>query len=79
MLTRWCGVTRLLKEAFSKASELPHEAQDDFARWLLDELVAERRWGELLDRSGDALSKLANEALSEDGVGETELLDPKEL
>ena len=79
MLTRWCGVTRLLKEAFSKASELPDEAQDEFARWLLDELVAEGRWGELLDRSGDALSKLANEALSEDGVGETELLDPKEL
>ncbi len=79
MLTRWCGVTRLLKEAFSKASELPDEAQDEFARWLLDELVAEGRWGELLDRSGDALSKLANEALSEDGVGDTELLDPKEL
>ena len=79
MLTRWYGVTRLLKEAFSKASELPDEAQDEFARWLLDELVAEGRWGELLDRSGDALSKLANEALSEDGVGDTELLDPKGL
>ena len=79
MLTRWCGVTRLLKEAFSKASELPDEAQDDFARWLLDELVAERRCGELLDRSGDALSELANDALSEDGVGDTELLDSKEL
>ena len=72
-------MTRLLKEAFSKASELPDEAQDEFARWLLDELVAERRWGELLDRSGVSLSQLASEALGEDVVGDTELLDPKEL
>ena len=72
-------MTRLLKEAFSKASELPDEAQDEFARWLLEELVEERRWGELLDRSGDALSKLAIEALSEDTRGDTKLLDPKKL
>ncbi len=68
-----------MKEAFSKASELPDEAQDEFARWLLEELVEERRWGELLDRSGDALSKLAIEALSEDTRGDTKLLDPKKL
>ena len=72
-------MTRLLKEAFSKAAELPDEAQDEFARWLLDELVAERRWEKLLGRSGDALSELANEALNENGLGATELLDPKGL
>ena len=40
-------MTRLLEEAFERASELPREEQDKFARFLLAELGAERRWAEL--------------------------------
>ena len=43
-------MTRLLEEAFEKDSELPQEKQDKFARFLLAELDAERRWTELFSR-----------------------------
>ncbi len=66
-------MTRLLEEAFERASELPQEEQDKFARFLLDELDAERRWAELFSRpeSEDLLERLADEALSEHRAGRT--------
>jgi hypothetical protein len=39
-------MTRLLEEAFARVSELPADAQDELARWLLSELESERRWSE---------------------------------
>lgn len=72
-------MTRLLDEAFARVSELPADAQDEFARWLLSELESERRWSQLFDESGDALARLAEEARAENQRGETEVLDPKKL
>lgn len=72
-------MTRLLEEAFARVSELPEEAQDEVARWLLSELESERRWSALLARSPDALAQLAEEALAEHERGETKELDPQNL
>ena len=65
-------MTKLLQQAFERASELPQEEQDKFARFLLAELESERQWAELFARpeSEDLLERLADEALTEriDGV-----------
>ena len=69
-------MTSLLKEAFEKASELPPEEQDAFARLLLAELEDEAQWADSFARSQDVLGKLADEALAEFVSGDTEILDP---
>ena len=40
-------MTKLLQQAFERASELPETEQDKFARFLLAELESEREWNEL--------------------------------
>jgi hypothetical protein len=72
-------MTRLLEEAFARVSELPADAQDELARWLLSELESERRWSKMFDESGDALARLAEEARAEHRRRETEVLDPNKL
>lgn len=72
-------MTELLKEAFERASELPAEDQDSFARLVLAELESEARWADLFARSQDVLADLADAALKEFRAGETEPLDPDHL
>ena len=74
-------MTRLLQQAFDKASELPQEEQDKFARFLLAELESERQWAELFSRpdSEDLLEQLADDALAAHRAGLTRPLDPEEL
>ena len=66
-------MTQLLQEAFARAGELPVAEQDRFARFLLAELEADRRWADLFARpeSEDLLEGLADEALSEHQAGRT--------
>ena len=73
------NMTRLLEEVFARVSELPADAQDELARWLLSELESERRWSKLFEESGDVLARLAEEALAEHRRGETKELDPENL
>lgn len=72
-------MTRRLEKAFEKASELPESEQDDFAAFILEELQAERRWSRNIQRSQDALTKLAQEALEEHRSGSTEKLNTDRL
>ncbi len=72
-------MTNLLKEAFEKASELPPEEQDSFARFILAELESEARWDELFSKSQSELATLAEEAREEYLSGSTEPLDPDSL
>ncbi len=72
-------MTKLLEEAFERAAELPPEAQNSFAEWLLAELESERRWEVAFAQSSDRLARLADEALEEHRRGETKELDPKSL
>ena len=72
-------MTRLLEKAFEKASELPEGEQDDFAAFILEELQAERRWSQALQRSQNALAQLAQEALDEHRSGASEKLNTDRL
>ena len=55
-------MTKLLQQAFERASELPEMEQDRLARFLLAELESERQWDELFSRpeSEDLLERLAH-------------------
>ena len=72
-------MTELLEKAFAEASNMPQEAQDEFARWMLAELESERRWDHAFSDSADKLRDLAAEALEEYRSGNTEELDPDTL
>lgn len=64
-------MTRLLQKAFEEASKLPEAEQDALGRILLEELVSERRWGDLFAGSHDLLAELADKALAEHRAGRT--------
>ena len=74
-------MTALLQQAFERASKLPSEEQDRFARLLLAELESERRWDELFSRpeSEDLLARMADKALAEHRAGLTRPLDADAL
>ncbi len=66
----------LLQKAFERASTLPTDEQERFARFLLAELESEQQWTELFSRpeSEELLDRLADEALSDHRTGRTQLL-----
>ncbi len=71
-------MTKLLQQAFQEAEKLPSMEQDEFAKWMLDELRAEERWQQAFANSQEALAQLAYEALEERRQGKTEPLNPDE-
>ena len=68
-------MTKLLEKAFAEVSKLPKIEQNKIAKWLLEELAAEKRWEKAFSESEDVLSQLADEALEEHRQGKTKLLD----
>lgn len=72
-------MTKLLKQAFDEAMQLPPAEQDTFGAWMLQELRSEQRWQGLFAQSQDLLAKMADEALAEHREGKTEPLDPDAL
>ena len=74
-------MTELLQRAFDRASELPEEQQDTFARFILAELDSEQHWQELFDRpeSDELLAQLADDVVSAHRSGRTKPLDLEEL
>ncbi len=68
-------MTQLLEKAFQEASKLSDIQQNMIARWLLDELLAEKKWESLFANSEDVLANLADEALKEHRAGKTTPLD----
>jgi hypothetical protein len=64
-------MTKLLSQAFEKASELPEALQDQLARELLEELAGEARWDQALEQSPDVIDQMAEEALKEYRAGRT--------
>ena len=71
----------LLQKAFERASTLPTDEQERFARFLLAELESEQQWTELFSRpeSEELLDRLSGEALSDHRAEKTRLLDPEDL
>jgi len=72
-------MTKLLRKAFENASRLPEMEQNSLAKWLLEELEAEKRWDQQFAESEDELSMLADEALEEHAHGKTVRLDVTDL
>jgi len=78
-------MTKLLEKAFEEASKLPELEQNALARWLIDEIIAEKKWEtekkweKLFADSEDVLDKLADEALMEHAKGKTKPLDVDQL
>jgi len=72
-------MTKLLEKAFAAASKLPETEQNIVARWLLDELAAEKQWEATFAGSEDVLGRLADEALEEHRKGRTKPLDADRL
>lgn len=68
-------MTKLLEKAFEEAAKLPPTEQNALGRWLMEEILAERRWETLLAESEDVLETLADEALIEHREGRTNPLD----
>lgn len=68
-------MTQLLERAFSKASQLPELQQNILAKWIIEELLAEKKWDMLFAESEDLLAELADEALSEYEQGKTQILN----
>jgi len=72
-------MTELLEKAFEEASKLPALEQNSLARWLIDELISERKWENAFAESEDVLEQLADEALAEHAQGKTKPLDTERL
>lgn len=72
-------MTQLLDKAFTQASQLPELQQNILAKWILDELLAERKWDVLFSESEDLLSDLADEALNEYEQRKTQVMNPDML
>jgi hypothetical protein len=72
-------MTKLLAEAFEKASELPENLQDELARELLQDLAGEALWDQTLAESAEAVDKLAEQALKEHRAGRTRKMGFDEL
>ena len=64
-------MTKLLREVFEKASELPDELQDQIARELLEEIEWEACWDSTLESSQEKLDGLAEKALQAYRAGKT--------
>ena len=68
-------MTKLLEKAFEEASILPELEQNALARWLIDEIIVEKKWERAFAESEDVLDSLADEALTEYSGGKTKLLN----
>jgi hypothetical protein len=72
-------MTRLLKQAFDRATKLPDDEQDALAAVILEELADERRWAKAFERSQAALERLAKKAIEDLEQGRTTPLDPDKV
>jgi hypothetical protein len=72
-------MTKLLEKAFENASKLPETEQNILAKWLLEELEAERKWDRAFAESEDLLDQLADEAIGARRQGKITPLDIDKL
>ncbi len=77
--TEVISMTKLLEKAFAEASKLQGVEQNVIAKWLLEELAAEKKWEQRFAESEDILGQLADEALEEHKKGKTMPLDTDKL
>ncbi len=68
-------MTKLLEKAFKAASKLPVIDQNALAKWVIEELEAEKKWEQIFAESEGVLDRLADEALAAHKKGKTRVLD----
>jgi hypothetical protein len=71
-------MTKLLEQAFEKASKLPAKAQDSLGAKLLEELAIlddEAKWDEAFARTQEQLDRWADEVLKDIESGNVTPLD----
>lgn len=72
-------MTKLLTEAFERASSLAEDLQDQLAQEFLEEIAWEARWDQTLAGSQDKLDRLAEKAEREYRAGKTKEMGFDEL
>ena len=72
-------MTKLLEKAFKQAARLPETEQNALAKWVLEELDAEKKWETTFAASEDVLDRLADETLNAHDEGKTKPLNLKSL
>jgi hypothetical protein len=72
-------MTKLLAQAFEKASALSEDLQDQLAQELLEELEGEARWDQTLAQSQEKLGRLSEKAAEEYRAGRTREMGFDEL
>ncbi len=72
-------MTKLLEQAFDRATKLTDDEQDALASVILEELADERRWAKAFEGSRTALDRLAKEAIEDLEQGRTTPLDPDKV
>ena len=72
-------MTKLFQQAVAKAMQLSEPEQDAIARLVLYEIESERQWDQLIAKSPEKLSNLADKAWAEHEAGLSEELDPDRL
>ena len=69
-------MTKLLKAAMKRVSDLPDDEQDAVASIILEEVEDEIRWQATFAKSQDVLARLADEARAEIARGDVSSFDP---
>ena len=64
-------MTKLLKEAFEKATKLPDQEQDSIAVHIILEVDSRNQWDQTLASTQDQLEAMATEAVEEHEKGKT--------
>ena len=68
-------MTKLLENAFARASQLSEEEQEALARFIIQESESYSKWDTQLASSEDVLESLASTALDEFNKGSAPKLD----
>jgi hypothetical protein len=57
-------MTKLLEEAFAKASRLPRWEQDALAAMILEEIASNQQWKNALANTKDEMAQLFDESIT---------------
>lgn len=73
------SMTDLMQKAIQQLQSLPDEKQDELARFLLNELQEDDRWGQSTQMHSEKLQNFITQVLADDSKGMCEPLNPDNL
>jgi len=69
-------MTRLMEQAIEKLKSVPEAEQDQFAKFLLNELKEDERWANSTAAHESKLKAFIDQVVADDDAGKCEPLDP---